>query len=516
MLVLREGETPDDCAQAFLTAHDLPETLLEPLRERIFTCLLEGTRLPLSAPAERPLTAHEQLRAPRRRIDAVASGERMHREALTAKARRELKAAREKDSREDAELLALRQPAITALARRLPRAEPAWQRLSGEVCRVQLERRAAAAQLVAQRSERELDECTFTPAVTVASGRLMQARQSAMREAGLTSHETLFADAQRREQRLRERQSRAPEGATFAPRVLHPSVGGSVAHAAARLQQAGLEARARAAQERSRAAQVDLTTGRRLFEPETGRAPLSGRNGASVSEHLYSLRLNPALSRFRIADEQRRELQKEAAAASAKSIGLAAARRRRRFGDVFRALDLRGCGVINLWDAATDALQRLTPDIAADVQRCASTAEEEVADEAAFCELMERSVSETQTGPRPYLAASIRLKEGSGPEQAFTFQPAIDEHSRRLAERLREPSVRVEDALQSAEAEYALHRKALAAAADAALLADCSFAPQRVAASRPSTAWARPFSPTPGNPFAAVSLHVPLRPALDF
>ena len=50
------------------------------------------------------------------------------------------------------------------------------------------------AQQRAAETAAELEECTFTPLVTVRSGELMEARAAAMRRAGLTAHSTLFAE----------------------------------------------------------------------------------------------------------------------------------------------------------------------------------------------------------------------------------------------------------------------------------------------------------------------------------
>ena len=130
----------------------------------------------------------------------------MYRAALEAQHRREALAAAEHQRRE-AEALAACQPGpvINSRPRSLGRGqqEPAWKRLNALASSSAEHKERLAAQTRAAEQEAQLAACTFAPATTRQSSHLMADRQWAMRQAGVTAHDTLYADAQRRAARLR-------------------------------------------------------------------------------------------------------------------------------------------------------------------------------------------------------------------------------------------------------------------------------------------------------------------------
>lgn len=339
----------------------------------------------------------------------------------------------------------------------------------------------------------------------------MEARHAAMREAGVDAHATLYADAQRRAARQEEYRNWVPEGATFAPHLLQTTDGaasGQAADVVARLQAAGerAAASARAAAEAARLREGG--TGRRLFLPAVGRGPLGGRPPAPVHEQLYARRGERQERCAQLAQAQAQALEADALQAlpGERSAALAEARRRRRFTHIFRALDTRREGVVRLWDAATEALQRLHPEIAADVQAVAASSGLDSADERQFCELMEETIRCSHAGPRGYLGASVA---GTCQEQEPqpSFAPDIGARSRVLAQQRRPQNMPLHTvfALEAAAAEE--RRRASASARQAEELADCTFAPRLVGLPPPSAG-------QPGQAAGPVLHHRPRMPPL--
>ena len=529
---MHRGDTPDLAAAEFCAAHNLPVRVLGELAARIRTALAEAdahadSSAWFNAAPELDATARRAAsRSPARsELSASACGERLYRDGLARKRALDRAAAAAREAREQAELAQLRRgPAITAMARSLPRAEPAWQRLAalapGPEREVELFRQRQA------REEAELDECTFAPAVSARSAALMQTRNAAMRAAGacarggclavacscsrilppagVSAHTTLYADAQRRAARAAEYAQWLPEEATFTPAVHSdtgwrdgdddPHAGDRSLPIEDRLWAAGARYEEQAAAAQDEARWRDLTTGRTLFVPATGRAPADGRRSVNeqrpVHAHLYELRTASDQRRAELEAAQKREADAVLAGASQRSAALADARRRRRFSHVFHALDARGAGVLDIWAAASDAAATLHPEIAGDVELAARLAEKPLVDESEFCALMDDAVRGSNTGPRGYLAASV-AHNGSFDDDAPTFAPRLHEPAPELAQALarRRPAgepLHASLAREAAEAEK--RRQQAAAQRDASELAACTFKPQLVSLPPPGPA----------------------------
>ena len=523
---MRRGDTPDVAAAEFCAAHNLPVRVLGELASRIRTALAEADAHADSsawfnaAPEVDASARHGASRSPTRSERSVsACGDRLYRDGLARKRALDRAAAAAREAREQAELAQLRSgPAITAMARTLPRAEPAWQRLAalapGPEREVELFRQRQA------REEAELDECTFAPTVSARSAALMQTRNAAMRaagacpdeacgatcrlrlhhpccrSAGVSAHTTLYADAQRRAARAAEYAQWLPEEVTFTPAVHSdagwrdgdddPYAGDRSLPIEDRLWAAGARYEEHAAAAQDEARWRDPTTGRLLFVPATGRAPADGRRSVSeqrpVHAHLYELRTASDQRRAELEAAQKRQADAVLAGASQRSAALADARRRRRFSHVFHALDTRGAGVLDLWAAASDAAATLHPEIAADVELAARLASKPLVDENEFCALMDDAVRGSNTGPRGYLAASV-AHSGGVDDDAPTFAPRLHEPTPELAQALarRRPAGEPLHASLSREAAEAEKRRQLAVAQrEASELAACTFKPQLV------------------------------------
>ena len=468
----------------FAGQHGLPFAVVAPLAQKLREATGQ-TRGP--APRSRSPAGTLGRSMPGRPGSSAGlpSGERMYRAALEAQHRREALAAAEHQRRE-AEALAACQPGpvINSRPRSLGRGqqEPAWKRLNALASSSAEHKERLAAQTRAAEQEAQLAACTFAPATTRQSSHLMADRQWAMRQAGVTAHDTLYADAQRRAARDAELSAWLPQEATFRPAVLpsaHVPVG-AAGDVVQRLHQAGQRVQQQQGAAAAAARQVDPTTGRRLFVPDTGRRPGSvGAEPGAVHEHLYSLRDEYARKKEQLAEAVAAEEGANRAGASERSAALAESRRMRRFAQIFRALDTTRQGLLRPWDAATDALARLHPEIAGDVQLAASlSGDAEAVDEDAFCALMEAAVRISRTGPRGYLGASTgRTHAQEEADKQAPFAPRINDASRRLAARRRPADVPVHDILAQEQQRTQERLVQLAGERELAELAECTFRP---------------------------------------
>lgn len=108
-------------AAAFCEQHRLPAAAARSLALRLQAALASD-----QAPAVGSRAASTGPRATSR----TAGTDRLYRQGLAARRQHERVAAEGRAAREAAELEECREPVITALAKALPRPEPAWQRLA--------------------------------------------------------------------------------------------------------------------------------------------------------------------------------------------------------------------------------------------------------------------------------------------------------------------------------------------------------------------------------------------------
>jgi len=476
-LALRDGDDPDAVAVAFVSEQGLPVAVVGPLAQRLREALASNTAV---SAGRRPATQTGH----RRSSVAESSGERMYRAALEARQRKEQLAAAEQQRREEAALAGLQPgPVITSRARRLQRQEPAWKRLNALASSSLAAREQLSNYLRAAEEQAELAECTFAPATTSQSASLMAHRQAAMRQAGVTSHDTLYADAQRRAARDEELRRWMPQEATFRPAVLPTAhvPAGAPGDVVERLVQAGQAAKQHQVAAASAARLVDPSSGRRMFVPQTGRpASDSARQqskGGSVHEHLYSLRDEYARHKQELAAQSAAQMDAQRAGASQRSAALAESRRMRRFAQIFRALDRNREGVISPWAAAADALARLHPEIAGDVQLAAAlNGQSDTVDEDSFCALMEAAIRVSNSGPRGYLGASAG-RSSSDSASSHRFAPKLNDVSRRMAARRRPANVPVYEALAQEQRKTQDKVRLLASEMEMSEMAECTFRP---------------------------------------
>ena len=118
---MRQGDLPDAVAAAFCEQHNLPSAAVRSLALRLQAAL--GSQAPAVGPSP-------ALQPGRGATSRTAGTDRLYRQGLAARRQHERVAAECRAAREAAALEECREPVITALAMALPRAEPAWQRLS--------------------------------------------------------------------------------------------------------------------------------------------------------------------------------------------------------------------------------------------------------------------------------------------------------------------------------------------------------------------------------------------------
>lgn len=331
-------------------------------------------------------------------------GQMLYAESLESLARKREKAERVRAQRELDEVAgATFHPEISRLAQNMWSPQecatvPAWQRLS----KVKLTKAQERLEMLRrEKEEAEVRECTFRPAISGRSERLMVERSQTLRSLNVSAHQQLYQDAVRRQQKQADYQHWYPEEVTFQPKLNESAMSrrflrsslmreGSAAtlaegssseerHAAlvTRLYASYEKLQNKLAEARSTLqSAVDPVTGKRLFHPETGRAPNHGRGGQSVCEYLYGLSAQQeAKARAASAEADRRAAAEAASAKQAEgSKQLVKALQHKRFRQIFDFLDAEGTGSINLvaiMDAAPEWLDDLDDQVRHDLE-CAA------------------------------------------------------------------------------------------------------------------------------------------------
>ncbi|KAF8057295.1 hypothetical protein HT031_006103 [Scenedesmus sp. PABB004] len=306
-------------------------------------------------------------------------GSMLYAESMESAARRKDKAERARAERAAEEVSGVTfKPEISRLAQHLwsPHdigSVPAWQRLSKAKMSKAQERLET---LRREKEEAEVAECTFKPSLNGRSQRLMTERAATLRSLNVSAHQQLYQDAVRRQAKQADYAHWYPEEVTFAPK-LHESAM-SRAFLRRSLGPEGAAALSARGEERHKAlvdrlyasydklqnklaearstlqTAVDPATGRRLFTPETGRAPHFARNASAlpVGEYLYSLSATHADKLAAAAEDKARRAEADAARVkhNSSSAALVRALQTKRFRQIFDFLDQEGLGCVDLVD----------------------------------------------------------------------------------------------------------------------------------------------------------------------
>lgn len=465
-------------------------------------------------------------------------GEMLYAEGLEAAAHRKAKAATIRAERAARELEgATFTPEITRLAAALWAgddldAQPAWQRLSANKRNKTLER---IREMKGVREQMELKECTFKPRINRQSVAMMSERTLAQQMLNMTTHEQLFADAIRRQQKMEQLQSWLPEEATFAPAINKSSV----TDAAIRRSLEALRAKAvkeggdgsvdgrpsvvdrlYVSMERSKAkldekrallhGDVDPATGTPLFRPTVGRAPRGptarNREGMSIGDYLYVAGMESA-GKKEAQLEAEKQVERENASKphlTNMSVKLYDKLRAKRFAQIFEYLDVSSSGTLDLVGLVrtpTAHLDNLDNEVREDVEVAALIHAETcgvpllpdhdpasgpmdpsaiallppapAVDLSIFSQLMESSLTRRRK-PRAYLVPSPSAKY----MPSHTFQPAINKKSKELAARLRPPEFTTYEVLHHNAETVRSKLEAARREAEVVAMADCSFVPR--------------------------------------
>ena len=305
--------------------------------------------------------ASRELMQNRTAGDYASYNERLYAEGAQRAAAREAARARaaEEKAREELEQ-ATGAPQISRYAKSLRRPEAAWDRL-GEGYAEKFE---VLAQIKEDLERKELSECTFRPKINARSRNLVRGKTDGLRDRGLSHHEQLYFDANRRAVRREEYETWRPSDHTFHPNAhrfaedADDADGFPGAPAAAfkppkvRHEEVvrRLEAsKARGDHERARLVEEAYAD---LGVPRVGRPPAVDRNpaGLPVHEVLYANRheYDDKRELIRARDEDRLREAAISAKSSAKSEGLVGALKRRKFRAMFAALDADADGAVDL------------------------------------------------------------------------------------------------------------------------------------------------------------------------
>lgn len=301
------------------------------------------------------------------------------------------RAAREREQRETEELKD--RPSISEYAAGLVRSEAPWQRLSQGYKDAKAEQ---LAQIKEEMDRKALAECTFRPKINAKSKDLMRSRVGALRDRGVTHHDQLFYDANRRRMRQEEYEAWQPPDHTF-----HPNAHRSAAHhtggphslsssmdGGASLQSWNLDGelpprpvgqndawappvvnhaavveRLVASQRRSQQHKERLADEiyGRFGRPQVGRAPSFPRNPAQLPIHdlLYANRheFDDKKELIQMRDQERLAEEASASHVTGKSKGLVDALKRRKFRTIFRALDSGDTGTVDLREVDLNRLR---------------------------------------------------------------------------------------------------------------------------------------------------------------
>ncbi|PSC72051.1 expressed ef-hand domain-containing [Micractinium conductrix] len=363
-------------------------------------------------------------------------GERLYVEGRLEAMRKEQMAQRVKEEEAAAELEgATFTPNISKLAKEIKASEGMAAGADGAYQRLY-----QRAQGTAKRQERmetirrdqdaaEVAECSFRPRINPKSARLVEQRQTILRENGLAGFEQLYNDGLRRKMKLEALAAQPPEEATFMPQVNTSSVvlkklmegregdgvlGGN-ADVTTRLLERGRRYQEKLAEAQRQADEAprDAATGLPLFHPKTHRPPQYERNpeGAPIGEYLYSIKAEweQKAAAVRGAQERRAARNASSTFVNDRSERLVDRLKRERFRAVFEYL--RQCDpapVVNLLDVVQDDcfMDTIDPEVRADIEYAGSLLAKSIARRQASERLCDCATSARQGGPASVLSPS--------------------------------------------------------------------------------------------------------------
>ena len=305
--------------------------------------------------------ASRELMQNRTAGDYASYNERLYAEGAQRAVAREAARARaaEEKAREELEH-ATGAPQISRYAKSLRRPEAAWDRL-GEGYAEKFE---VLAQIKEDLERKELSECTFRPKINARSRNLVRGKTDALRDRGLSHHEQLYFDANRRAVRREEYETWRPSDHTFHPNAhrfadgeddgVDGFSGAPAAFKPPKVRHEEVVRRLEASKVRGdhEKARLEEEAYADLGVPRVGRPPAIDRNpaGLPVHEVLYANRheYDDKRELIRARDEDRLREAALSAKSSAKTEGLVGALKRRKFRAMFAALDAGDAGSVDL------------------------------------------------------------------------------------------------------------------------------------------------------------------------
>ena len=452
--------------------------------------------------------ASRQMMAGRGAGEFENYGEKLYVEGLISKQRQRQAEKRSKEDRERQEIEgATFRPKISRASRDITRNMRKQQVFISKDPRA-TERERQMEAMKQEREKRELQECTFKPRINRRSEALVAERTQALQEYNIKAHEQLYQDAAARKERQAQYAEWRPDDVTFKPKT-----NARMDAIAADVEPEDIvdrlylqKARSDAVKEQTRryGEGFDLSTGRELFKPQTGRAPRFIRNSDEVPvwDYLYGMRYEfDDKKEFMAAlDEQRMSDSMDRVRITERSEKLMQKLKRRRFRQIFNYLDQSGRGRLDLGDL--QGLERLDLEVRADLEYAAELAGREPLDFELFVLWMDQGIL-ANPGPRGYLKPQTRSREAKGEElrgaDARGFQPAVNERSKMIAER-RRAGMSFQDAVRKDQEATKAKLLALKKEAESRELENCTFKPKT---NKPKTA--RKAVKEGGKGYAALS-----------
>jgi len=320
------------------------------------------------------------------------------------------------------------------------------------------ERKEKVEKIKKEHVNAEMDACTFDIAASIATNpetgngkRSTKLVNNMVSQAGHDSasnrFEALYQDAQQRQLRVEQYQNWYPEDQTFNPDIgpdrYKPRVDETDEEFVNRLTYYKQD-KLLAAEQGPR--MIDQNTGQKMFEPQTGRGPMTERNpsGLPIGDYLHACSYD--IAEMKAEREEQRETLVASLATQSKtttnSHSIMENVRQQQLFEIFSAIDTDGDGIIDPSAAAEAAHSRLPAEIANDICPLVIHSGQQH-DFRSFYALCRDQVSSAQVGPKGYLVPERErhmrsLDEYMISKDASTHRKSLSQRSSALAQQRRE------------------------------------------------------------------------------
>lgn len=346
----------------------------------------------------------------------------------------------------------------------------------------------------------EMAQCTFDIGASIAenpemgfggrSSKLvhqMMAKLPPGQEVASNRFEALYNDARQRQLRIEQYENWYPEDQTFNPDIgpdkYRPRIDETEEEFINRLT---YHKQQRMLEQPLAMPEVDQSTGQKLFQPVTGRAPLFQRNasGLPIGDYLHSYAYEKRENQEYTMQEYEQQSIEIAnkSKVSANSNAIMENMRHQQLFEIFSVIDQDGDGIIDPAAADAAARTRLPPEIANDI--CPLVIESGTAHNFdSFYTLCRDAVSSARAGPKGYLVPERERHMRSVDEYVHSRQPVgmqvtLSEKSQELADdRRAQRTGSLYDVLAEEREVWEMRRRNMSEKRAGEDLAACTFQP---------------------------------------